>query len=329
MNAIEVSSLCKYFDTPKRERKGLKRGKASDGTKMAIRAVDDINFEVKTGEIFGFLGPNGAGKTTTIRMLTGVLEPTKGKINVFGNDMWQHPIQVKQITGNVPEMANVYLELSGIQNLTFIGSLYGMEKKERNKKAEELLKKFELFEKKNLTAKKYSKGMKQRLLLCMALMSGPKILFLDEPTSGLDVQSAKIIKQLIKEYNSEGMTIFITTHDMEVANELCDRIAIIDHGKIISLDTPANLRRLTQEYQAIILNFEGRVNEEELKNMPSVIKIQKDEDSYQVIVKEIDIAVCNIVEFATRNQLKIKQINNHIPKLEEVFLTIIERGGKD
>ncbi|MFX1452153.1 MAG: ABC transporter ATP-binding protein, partial [Promethearchaeota archaeon] len=193
-----------------------------------IRAVDDISFEVKKGEIFGFLGPNGAGKTTTIRMMTGVLKPTKGNVSIFGHDVWKNQILVKQITGNVPEEANVYFDLTGLQNLMFIGEIYGVPKKTRLKRAESLLKKFELYEKRNLKAMKYSKGMKQRLLLCMALMSKPEILFLDEPTTGLDVQSARIIKQLIREYNEKGVTIFLTTHDMEVANELCHRIAIIN-----------------------------------------------------------------------------------------------------
>ena len=185
---------------------------------------------MKEGEIFGFLGPNGAGKTTTIRMLAGVLKPTNGYIAIFGENIWKHPLKVKQIMGHVPEMANVYVELTGMQNLTLIGEIYGLPKKERIARAESLLKKFELFEKSSLKAKKYSKGMKQRLLLCMALMSNPEILFLDEPTVGLDVKSSRIIKKLIKEYNEKGMTIFLTTHDMDVANELCHRIAIINQG---------------------------------------------------------------------------------------------------
>ncbi|MHA1688189.1 MAG: ABC transporter ATP-binding protein [Promethearchaeota archaeon] len=328
MNAIVVESLSKYFDYPKQGKKLKMEEKASGGKKGPIRAVDNISFEVEKGEIFGFLGPNGAGKTTTIRMMTGVLKPTKGVVKIFGIDVWENLIQVKQVIGNVPEMANVYLELSGLQNLIFIGSLYGLKKSERNKRSKDLLKKFELYEKRNLKTKKYSKGMKQRLLLCMSLMSNPKILFLDEPTSGLDVISSKIIKQLIKEYNEEGMTIFLTTHDMEVANELCDRIAIINHGKVISLDTPKNLRTLTQKYQTIDLSLEKMINKRELIDLPSVRDVQVVDESFHIMVNDIDSGIRELVKFAREKKLRIKQLNTHIPKLEEAFLTIIERGDK-
>ncbi|MFX1385201.1 MAG: ABC transporter ATP-binding protein, partial [Promethearchaeota archaeon] len=190
MSAIVVNNLVKHFEMPKKvknEKIGPKNTQKSIG---AIRAVDNISFKVKKGEIFGFLGPNGAGKTTTIRMLTGVLRPTAGEIMILGLNAWKNQIAVKQVTGNVPEMANVYLDMTGLQNLKFIGEIYGVSKQERYKRAEIMLKKFDLYGKRDLKAKKYSKGMKQRLLLCMALMTNPKILFLDEPTSGLDVQSA-------------------------------------------------------------------------------------------------------------------------------------------
>jgi ABC-2 type transport system ATP-binding protein len=281
------------------------------------------------GEIFGFLGPNGAGKTTTIRMLTGVLLPTNGNITIFGRDIGKNSIVIKQITGNVPEEANVYFELSGWQNLTLIGEIYGISKKDRMKQAEFLLKKFELYEKRSLKAKKYSKGMKQRLVLCMALMSNPEILFLDEPTTGLDVQSSRIIKKLIKEYNEKGVTIFLTTHDMEVANELCDRIAIINHGKIVSLDTPENLKKLTQEYKAIDFYFTESVDKSEITKLDSVIEVQEVNEGLHIIVEDIHEAIYEIIDFIKQNNLVIRQLNTHQPKLEDAFIKIIERGGKN
>ncbi|MHA2282849.1 MAG: ABC transporter ATP-binding protein [Promethearchaeota archaeon] len=329
MIAITVNNLSKYFDPPKRSKKRGMGSNGLQGSHSTIRAVDDINFRVMKGEIFGFLGPNGAGKTTTIRMLTGVLNPTKGKISVFGRDIRENSIAIKQVTGNVPEEANVYFELSGWQNLTLIGKIYGISKKDRMKQAEFLLKKFELYEKRNLKARKYSKGMKQRLLLCMALMSNPEILFLDEPTSGLDVQSARIIKQLIKEYNEKGVTIFLTTHDMEVANELCHRIAIINQGKIISLDTPENLKKLTQEYKAIDLYFTNGVATSEIAKLDTVSEVKKVKEGFYVIVENIHKAICEIVDFIKQHDLIIKQLNTHQPKLEEAFIKIIERGGKN
>ncbi|MHA2401096.1 MAG: ABC transporter ATP-binding protein [Promethearchaeota archaeon] len=327
MSAITVKNLAKHFEIPKRKKPGKMRPNGLQAKLGQILAVDDISFDVKKGEIFGFLGPNGAGKTTTIRMMTGVLKPTKGNASIFGYDVWKNQILVKQITGNVPEEANVYFDLSGLQNLMFIGEIYGIPKKSRIERAEKLLKKFELYEKRNLKAMKYSKGMKQRLLLCMALMSDPEILFLDEPTSGLDVQSARIIKQLIREYNQKGVTIFLTTHDMEVANELCDRIAIINNGKIISLDTPENLKKLTQEYKAIDFYFDNGIDITKFKELTSVREVQKVREGFHVIVEDIHEGVCEIVDFIKKNNLVIKQLNTHQPKLEDAFLRIIERGG--
>ncbi|MFX1294670.1 MAG: ATP-binding cassette domain-containing protein [Promethearchaeota archaeon] len=325
MKAIIVNDLSKYFSASKQEKKYNKARQLD----TIIHAVDDINFEVMNGEIFGFLGPNGAGKTTTIRMLTGVLKPTKGNILIFGDNLWKNPIPIKQIMGNVPEEANVYIELSGWQNLILISEIYGISKKERIRQAETLLKKFELYEKRNLKAKKYSKGMKQRLLLCMALMSNPKILFLDEPLSGLDVVSGRIIKQLIKDYNKKGMTIFLTTHDMEVANELCHRIAIINHGKIISLDTPNHLKNLTQKYHAIEFDFIDSLFPKEIENLKNVIKIQEGNNGCRIIVKDVTKALFEIIDYIRSKNLTIKQINTFQPKLEDAFLEIIKKGGKN
>ncbi|MFX1524364.1 MAG: ATP-binding cassette domain-containing protein [Promethearchaeota archaeon] len=329
MSAITVKNLVKHFETPKIGKKG-KMGPNGPQTKLGlVRAVDDISFEVKKGEIFGFLGPNGAGKTTTIRMMTGVLRPNKGNVSIFGYDVWKNQILVKEITGNVPEEANVYFDLSGLENLLFIGEIYGVPKKERLEQAETLLKKFELFEKRNLKALKYSKGMKQRLLLCMSLMSNPEILFLDEPTSGLDVQSARIIKHLIKEYNQKGVTIFLTTHDMEVANELCQRIAIINHGKIISLDTPENLKQLTQDYKAIDFYFANGNDITQIEKLASVREVQTVKEGVHVIVEDIHESVCEIVDYSKQNHLIIKELNTHQPTLEDAFLRIVERGDKN
>ena len=327
MKAIVVKNLSKYFSSANHGSKNRRREKNQQET--VIKAVDDITFTVEKGEIFGFLGPNGAGKTTTIRMMTGVLKPTRGNIKIFGLDVWKNQIAVKQVTGNVPEMANVYLSFSGWQNLMFIGEIYGVSKKERIKRAKDLLLKFDLYEKRDLKARKYSKGMKQRLLLCLALMSNPNILFLDEPTTGLDVQSAKIIKQLIREYNKRGVTIFLTTHDMEVANELCHRIAIINHGKIISLDTPINLRKITQEYQAIDLYFTNGVNKQEMEKLQTIKEVQEVQGGIHVIVEDIHNSICEIVDYIKSHNITIKHLITHQPKLEEAFLKIIERGAKN
>ena len=159
MSAIIVNNISKHFELSKRGKRGKKNSNEPSKTMNIIRAVDDINFEVKRGEIFGFLGPNGAGKTTTIRMMTGVLRPTEGTIKMLGLDAWKNQISVKQVTGNVPEMANVYFNFTGWENLMFIGGIYGIKKNTRTERAEGLLKKFGLLDKKDLKAMKYSKGM--------------------------------------------------------------------------------------------------------------------------------------------------------------------------
>lgn len=291
-----------------------------------VLAVDKIDFSVNEGEVFGFLGPNGAGKTTTIRMMTGVLKPTSGTIEIYGKNIWKNQIMVKQILGNVPEMANVYMDLTGLQNLNFIGEIYGIPKEVRTERALKLLKKFELFGRKDALAKRYSKGMKQRLLLCMALMSEPKILFLDEPTSGLDVQSSIIIKNLIKEYNQNGMTIFLTTHNMDVANEMCQRIAIINRGKIIRLDTPDNLRTIEKEYQAIDLHLSEKVDVSDLESLEGIDTVKEVKTYYHLVVNDIDVAIEQIIKFTRAHEIKIKKLNTPEPSLEEVFINVINGG---
>ena len=288
-----------------------------------VKAVNEISFAVSEGEIFGFLGPNGAGKSTTIRMLTGVLKPTSGIVKMFGKNFWENTIPIKQLISSVSETANVYNDLNGMYNLLLMAQLYGISKKVREERAVVLLKKFELYDKRNLKAKAYSKGMKQRLLICMALMSEPKILFLDEPTSGLDVQTSILVRHLIKEYNQKGMTIFLTTHNMDVANELCDRIAIINNGKIVSLNAPEKLKKLFQENHKIEFSFNRDVSAEEIKNMSSTKEVEKTKEGWSLIVNDVNKSLVEIVEFAKLRKLEITRIATPEPSLEEIFLKII------
>ena len=288
-----------------------------------VKAVNEISFAVSEGEIFGFLGPNGAGKSTTIRMLTGVLKPTSGIVKMFGKNFWENTIPIKQFISSVSETANVYNDLNGMYNLLLMAQLYGISKKDREERAVVLLKKFELYDKRNLKTKAYSKGMKQRLLICMALMSEPKILFLDEPTSGLDVQTSILVRHLIKEYNQKGMTIFLTTHNMDVANELCDRIAIINNGKIVSLNAPEILKKLFQENHKIEFSFNRDVSAEEIKNVSSTKEVEKTKEGWSLIVNDVNKSLVEIVEFAKLRKLEITRIATPEPSLEEIFLKII------
>jgi ABC-2 type transport system ATP-binding protein len=209
-------------------------------------AVDEISFKVRTGEVFGFLGPNGAGKTTTIRMLTGLSKPTGGNASILGLDINSKIVQIKKRIGVVPEISNLYDELSAFDNLLFMAQLYGVPKSERREAAEELLKTFRLYERKDSLFRTFSRGMKRALTIAAALIHNPEVLFLDEPTVGLDVVASRSLRNLISNLRRQGITIFLTTHYLEEADLLCDRVAIIVKGKILTIDTPENLKDKTK-----------------------------------------------------------------------------------
>jgi len=221
----------------------------SDLTKRygGILAIDHISFEVKEGEVFGFLGPNGAGKTTTIRILTGLSKPTDGNVSIFGLDINSQIVQIKKYIGVVPEISNLYDELSAMDNLIFMAQLYGVPALERKKKAQDLLKTFRLYERKDSPFNTFSRGMKRALTIAAALIHNPKILFLDEPTVGLDVVAARSLRNLISNLRQQGVTIFLTTHYLEEADLLCDRVAILVKGRILAIDTPLSLKAKTDK----------------------------------------------------------------------------------
>lgn len=218
MNAIDVTGLSRSFND--------------------LRAVDDISFSVAAGEIFGFLGHNGAGKTTTIRMLSGQLRPTAGHAQVAGCDATTEQQRLKPLIGVVSEHQNLYERMSGRENLAFAAQLYGAE----SKRVDDVLDQVGLADRAKDKVQHYSNGMKQRLLIARALLHSPQIVFLDEPTRGLDPVVARDIRRLIRELSTQGVTIFLTTHYMEEADQLCARVAFLSDGRIVALDTPDNLK---------------------------------------------------------------------------------------
>jgi len=218
MNAIEVENLSRTFND--------------------LKAVDNISFSVQAGEIFGFLGHNGAGKTTTIRMLSGQLLPTSGRGQVAGCDVVTEQKRLKPLIGVVSEYQNLYERMSGRENLEFAARLYG----QTNRRVDEALEQVGLVERAKDKVKNYSNGMKQRLLIARALLHRPKIVFLDEPTRGLDPVVGRDIRRLIVDLSNEGVTMFLTTHYMEEADQLCARVAFLSEGRIVALDTPSHLK---------------------------------------------------------------------------------------
>ena len=196
-------------------------------------AVDNINLKIKSGEFSGFLGPNGAGKTTTIKMITGLYSPTSGKIKICGIDIQQNPIEAKMNIGYIPDEPFLYDKLTGLEYLYFCGGLYKIDKNFLRDRIEELIETFELREWINKLTEEYSRGMRQRIAIASALLHNPKVIVIDEPIVGLDPQSALIVKKTLKEYSLKGASVFMSTHLLTIAEELCDRIAIIKNGKII------------------------------------------------------------------------------------------------
>lgn len=219
--------------------------------KGAIKAVDGINLDIKPGEIFGFLGPNGAGKTTTIKMIVGLLKPDSGKITIDGIDVWKEPLEAKSIISFVPDNPEIYDRLKGIEYLNFIADMYGISKDEREEKMNHYLELFNIKDAVGDIIASYSHGMKQKIVLTSALLNNPKLFILDEPMVGLDPKSSFNLKEEMKAMCKDGKTVFFSTHVLEVAEKLCDRIAIINKGKIVALGTMEELRSHAEERESL------------------------------------------------------------------------------
>ena len=303
-NAVEAIGLTKQFDK--------------------LLAVDNLSFSTTKGEIFGFLGPNGAGKTTTIRMLTGISRPTKGTAKIMGYNIQTQPIQAKEQMGIVPDVSNIYNELTAWNNLVFTGKLYDMPKAFRENHAEMLLKMFGLYERRQEKVQGFSRGMKRRICIAMALMNKSSIVFLDEPTSGLDVQSVLIIRETIRKLNQEGLTIFITTHNLEEASQMCDRVAIINHGKIAAIGTPEKLKRTVQGLQSVEIAFETTpINAlSDLKELPNTREILKAGDKFKLFTDDPSSVLASVWNYAQNNNLKLVTVNTLGPSLEDVFVSL-------
>ncbi|MFW6264952.1 MAG: ABC transporter ATP-binding protein [Bacillota bacterium] len=289
-----------------------------------VKAINGINFSVQKGEIFGFLGPNGAGKTTTISILLGLEKPDKGEALVFGKNSSSFDKEIYRKIGVVFEEKNLYLRLSGYQNLKFFSEMYGVAEKRINY----LLEKLGLAEAAHRQVKNYSKGMKQRLLICRALLNDPELLILDEPTGGLDPLSLKIIHDSIKEFKEAGKTVFLSTHYMEEADSLCDRLAFINKGNIIVIDSPEELKN---KYGEEVIEIKALPEKFEGNKKQFISKIKKhlmDEDS--LFMDDIYVTIClslkgiNWGERLNRMKkyLKIKSIHSREGSLHDVFLKL-------
>ena len=289
----------------------------------SVLAVDHINFEVQKGEFFGFLGPNGAGKTTTINIITGVTRATSGKASILGYDLSAEPIKAKEHIGVVPDTSNLYDEITAWANTLFCAKLHGVPKERREERANELLKLVGLYDRRNDHVGTFSRGMKKRLMIAVALVHEPEVLFLDEPTTGLDVQSAREVRGLIRELNRGGTTIFLTTHYLEEADQYCQRIAVISKGKIIVENTPEKLKLSTQTEQVIEVSFDHAEEvEDRLKRLSHIRDVVAAGDKFKLYVDDASAALPVVFDFAKENNLKIISINTLKPSLEDAFIKL-------
>jgi len=289
-------------------------------------AVDHISFDVCEGEIFGFLGPNGAGKTTTTRMLTGVIPPDAGTATILGHDIRSEPVLAKQGFGVVPETSNAYTDLTAWQNLMLMGELYGLDRARAVQRSSDLLGTVGLLERKDQKVMAYSKGMKQRLILAMALIHEPELLFLDEPTSGLDVQSTQMILSLLRDLNRQGSTIFLTTHNMEEANRLCNRVGIIRAGKMVAIDAPEKLKMAIDRVHTIEVSFDREVSGDALAGLKGVTSADRTGDKWQITTQDKDATIRSLVTFSQQNSATIVTLNTLSPSLDDAFLRLTQEA---
>ncbi len=314
--AIAVQDLQKTYQ-PK-SRKGA-----------TVTAVDGISFEVRRGEFFGLLGPNGAGKTTTIGVLTTRVLPTGGIARIEGIDVARNPVAVKRRIGVVPQVNNLDRSLTAREILLFHAEYFGVPKPKRESHAQQLLDRFELTERADEKVAGFSGGMVQRLKIARALMHDPAILFLDEPTTGLDPQSRRALWETLSELNAKGQTILLTTHYMEEADQLCERAAIIDHGKLLALDSPAQLKRSVPGGYLIELQVRGNVSDSfatSLRALPGVVDIKIDHERVRIYADRSEGLLANAMRLASDEGINVTDAHVAEPSLENLFLYLTGRS---
>ncbi|MES0857534.1 ABC transporter ATP-binding protein [Geobacillus sp. G4] len=294
-------------------------------------AVDHMSLTVAQGEIFGFLGANGAGKSTTINMIAGLLRPNAGEIKILGKDIAKHGQFAKQHIGIVPQEIAIYENLTAYENVEFFAGLYGLRGAELRQRVEEALEFVGLSDKRKIYPKHFSGGMKRRLNIACALAHRPKLIIMDEPTVGIDPQSRNYILASVKKLNEMGCTIIYTSHYMEEVEEICTRIAIIDHGKIIAEGTKEQLEAIITDTKDIWLEIRGmdRLNKQHLQDIPGVKAVQCEENMIKI---SSDISVNNlneIVQCLINDGVEIRSLEDKSPNLETVFLALTGRNLRD
>ena len=298
-----------------------------------FQAVKGISFDIQEGEIFSLLGPNGAGKTTTISMLSTLYEPTSGDATVAGHSVTREPMAVRNAIGVVPQEIALYEDLTALENLVFWGQMYGLSGKALDARVDEVLEQIGLTDKAKNRVKTYSGGMKRRVNIGVGLLHKPRLLFMDEPTVGIDPQSRRSILDTVMDLNKKGMTVLYTTHYMEEAQELSDRVGIIDHGELIALGTQKELTQQVGETETLILHLGENDDPEALAHsldgVKDILEATATDHEVSVIAHEAEDVLAAVVTKANERGIKIRSIDIREPNLEAVFLHLTGRALRD
>jgi len=296
-------------------------------------AVKGISFDIKEGEIFSLLGPNGAGKTTTISMLSTLYTPTSGDATIGGHSVTKEPMAVRNLIGVVPQDLALYEDLSAKENLSFWGQMYGLSGQTLKLRVAEVLEQIGLADKARNRIKTFSGGMKRRVNIGVGLLHKPKLIFMDEPTVGIDPQSRRAILDSVKALNKQGMTVLYTTHYMEEAEELSDRVGIIDHGEMIALGTQSELTHQVGENDSLILHIDdsqsGAALAEVVRKIPTVLKADVTDHTVAIIAPEAEDIMVPVITKANEIGIKIRSVDIKEPNLEAVFLALTGRALRD
>lgn len=296
-------------------------------------AVKGITFDIKEGESFSLLGPNGAGKTTTISMLSTLYTPTAGDASIGGHSISKEPMAVKQVIGVVPQELALYEDLTARENLIFWGQMYGLSGKSLSSRVDEVLEQIGLVDKAKNQVKTYSGGMKRRVNIGVGLLHKPRLLFMDEPTVGIDPQSRRAILDTVKDLNKQGMTVLYTTHYMEEAEELSNRVGIIDHGELIALGTQDELTKQVGQTDTLILhigeNEDTEALAESLKSLDGVLEAIAVDHEVSIVTPQAGDVLATVVGAANERGIKIHSIDIREPNLEAVFLHLTGRALRD
>jgi ABC-2 type transport system ATP-binding protein len=313
---IQVKKLCKQYDPP-----------------QGVMAVKDVSFDIESGEILSLLGPNGAGKTTTISIMSGLLGPTSGEVLIAGHSIHADPIDAKRLIGVVPDEIALYSTITARENLAFWGKMYGLRGQKLQQRINAVLEIAGLTDRANEKVETFSGGMKRRLNIAVSLIHEPKIIFMDEPTVGIDPQSRRRILDTVIELNRQGLTVLYTTHYLEEAQELSNRVGIIDHGQLIAIGTQEELRKLVNNFDTIRLEVSSQMSNEEtagaLSQLPGVHRAYSENGHIVLQTPDASLLLSSLVAQANRGGTSIKKLEIQESNLEAVFLHLTGRALRD